>query len=253
MSTIDGQHRPPGIQLRLVGGFELVADGTTVPVPLIEQRLLAYLALHPRPMTRSLVAGTLWPEVTEQRATANLRAALWRLPSPGHALVCCTSTVVGLAAEVQVDHHMALDRARALLADDADPTDDGADLPSGDLLPGWEDAWVVVERERLRQLRIHGLEEACRRHVCRGATADAIDLGLRAVAADPLRESAHRALIEAHLAEGNLAEATRAYDQFQTRLGATLGLGPSEHMERLMDGCRSRLNGAPPTVDTLVS
>jgi hypothetical protein len=35
--------------------------------------------------------------------------------------------------------------------------------------------------------------------------SDAIDLSLRAVVMEPLRESAHRLVIQAHLCEGNQA------------------------------------------------
>src|SRR4029077_18132218 len=39
----------------------------------------------------------------------------------------------------------------------------------------------------------------------------AIEVAFRVLQADALRESAHRALIRAHLAEGNIVEARRAY------------------------------------------
>jgi hypothetical protein len=77
--------------LRIVGGFELGVGSTTVSVPLAVQRLLAFLALHARPVTRSYIAGCLWPDTNQQRAAANLRAALWRTPAPGLDLVACSS------------------------------------------------------------------------------------------------------------------------------------------------------------------
>ncbi|MGH8905014.1 MAG: AfsR/SARP family transcriptional regulator [Egibacteraceae bacterium] len=44
-----------------------------------------------------------------------------------------------------------------------------------------------------------------------GRYSQAIDAGLAAIAGEPLRESAHRALIRAYLAEGNPSEALRQY------------------------------------------
>jgi hypothetical protein len=41
--------------------------------------------------------------------------------------------------------------------------------------------------------------------------ADAVEVAITAVGVEPLRESARRVLIEAHLAEGNFAEARRVY------------------------------------------
>jgi DNA-binding SARP family transcriptional activator len=80
---------------------------------------------------------------------------------------------------------------------------------SGELLPGWSDAWVVVERERLRNRRLHALEKLSALLSRDGNHAAAIDAALAALAADPLRETAHRALIQALLGEGNRAEAER--------------------------------------------
>jgi len=57
-----------------------------------------------------------------------------------------------------------------------------------------------------------------------------------AVAAEPLRESAQRALITAHLAEGNQGEAIRQYRQFQHHLSVELGVQPSIDLQELMRG-----------------
>src|SRR5437867_12021057 len=61
--------------LRLLGGFELSYQGHPLDVPMASQRILALLALRNQPMQRAYVAGTLWPNYNEERATANLRTA----------------------------------------------------------------------------------------------------------------------------------------------------------------------------------
>ena len=61
----------------------------------------------------------------------------------------------------------------------------------------------------------------------------AVEAGLAAVAAEPLRESAHRALIAAHLAEGNRSEAMRQFEFYRMLLGKELGLEPSAMMASL--------------------
>ncbi len=93
--------------------------------------------------------------------------------------------------------------ARGLLKhpEQADGLED-SDL-HGDLLPDWYDDWVLVERERLRQLRLHALERLAERAIGEARYGQAIDIALTAIQADPLRESAHRMLIRAHAAEGN--------------------------------------------------
>ena len=73
----------------------------------------------------------------------------------------------------------------------------------------------MFERERLRQRLLHAVEALTTHLVDRGRCAEAVEAGLWAVAFDPLRESAQRALITAHLAEGNLVEARRVYVAMQ--------------------------------------
>ena len=80
-----------------------------------------------------------------------------------------------------------------------------------DLLPDWNEDWVLIERERFRQARLHALEALCDRFSEAGRMMPAIQAGLAAVTADPFRESAHRALIRTHLREGNRSEALRQY------------------------------------------
>ena len=65
------------------------------------------------------------------------------------------------------------------------------------------------EQERFRQLRLHALEATSDQMLAEGSTFDALCAGLAAVSCEPLRESAHRCVIAAHLAEGNTSEATR--------------------------------------------
>jgi DNA-binding SARP family transcriptional activator len=96
-----------------------------------------------------------------------------------------------------------------------------------DLLPDWYDDWVVLERERFRQLRLHALEALCRRLTEAGRFGAAVQAGLAAVAGEPLRESAHRILIQAHLAEGNPGEAVRQYHLYRRLLAGELAIEPS--------------------------
>ena len=63
---------------------------------------------------------------------------------------------------------------------------------------------------------------------------ETIDAGLVAVRAEPLRESAHRVLIKAHLAEGNHGEASRQYSSYRHLMLAELGVEPSPHLRELL-------------------
>ena len=72
----------PTLEIRLLGAFDLRADGATLP-PLESARarsLLAHLLLHRGTATpRERLAALLWPESTDARARTNLRHVLHTL------------------------------------------------------------------------------------------------------------------------------------------------------------------------------
>jgi DNA-binding SARP family transcriptional activator len=221
--------------VRLLRGFELRRGGEVVSLPMSAQRLAAFLALHDRPMHRMHVAGMLWIDSTEDQAYASLRTALWRLRRSGPATVDATSTHLVLSASVPVDARDTAMRAQRVLHGGPPDGDDVVQLAgAGELLPDWYDDWVVIERERLRQLCAHALERISVDATAEGRFGEAAEAGLAAVSFEPLRESAHRVVIESHLAEGNASEAIRQYHLFQRLLESKLGLQPSARMRELM-------------------
>src|SRR2546428_362006 len=78
------------------------------------------------------------------------------------------------------------------------------------------------------------LEALCVGCTEEGRAAAAIAAGLAAVAAEPLRESSHRVLVEAHLSEGNQAEALRQYLHYRDLLRDNLGVEPSPRITSLV-------------------
>lgn len=237
------EHEPaPNLRLTLLDRFEFTRDGQAVPLPTGAQRLLALLAIRSRRIQRLVVAATLWTDATEHRAAANLRSALWRLRDVDGGIVEADQHEVGLNPDVQVDVRRLLDESSRLLDDatgNAHITADIADL-TGELLPDWYDDWVLAERERVRHLRLHALEELCDELSVRDYYAGAVRAGLAAVMVEPLRESAHRVLVAAHLRAGNQHEALRQYDTYRRLLESELGLEPSPRIDALVASLRPR-------------
>src|SRR5262249_61029114 len=89
-------------------------------------------------------------------------------------------------------------------------------------------------RRALRQLRLLALEPACTEPVAANRFSEALMAGTAAVVGDPLRESATRALIAAHGATGNVAEALRRYEAYRASLASALELNPSPQMAELI-------------------
>lgn len=226
---------PRRLRLGLLGGFSLVVDGEPIAVPLPAQRLLALLALEQgRPVSRSRLAGMLWPESSETAARSNLRSALFSLGPLRRILVEIRPDSLCLSPQVSVDLLRRRTRAHRML----NGTDNHeAAYPSkftSDLLPHWDDMWLEPERESYRNLRLHVLEKVSERLVRAGSFADAVEVGLLAVAAAPLRESAHRALIRALASEGNRGEALSRFNDLRELLGRELGLEPSFQLEDVL-------------------
>jgi DNA-binding SARP family transcriptional activator len=212
--------------------------GTRIELPYSAQRLITFLALHhPRPLVRVFVAGNLWAESSEPQANSSLRSVLWRLRSAS-PVVSATSRQLALEPWVEVDVAHSARLAQRVLEDEGAP--DLADLraisTAGDLLPDWYDDWLIVERERVRQRRLHCLEAACRRLTAHGRYAEALEVGLAVLAIEPLRETSHLAVMRAHLAEGNLIEASRQYEVLRDLLRRHLGTVPSPAARALLRG-----------------
>jgi DNA-binding SARP family transcriptional activator len=129
---------------------------------------------------------------------------------------------------------------RRFVADLAGPAVSAPDVAvsvgslSADLLPGWTEHWVVAERDWFRQVCLRALEMLSERFRARGDHFRAHETAVAAVRGDPLRESAHRSLIELHLADGNPAAALLQYTSYQSLLRAELGLSPSPEIRRLV-------------------
>lgn len=226
------------VRLRLLGGFDLRVGNQIVTLPLNVRRLIALLAVRERPQTRTRLAYTLWMDTTQSRATANLRSTLWKLGPQRGQLVGCDGDRLRLAPHVSVDLTRVMAQAKRLIGPETDlPVDDiDVDELSNELLPDWDEEWLHDEREQLRQLRVHALEALCCRLGNGGRGAEAVYAGQAAVVAEPLRESAQRVLIRAHLAEGNLSEAHRQFEIYRRLLWDNLQLPPSPEMTRLLAG-----------------
>lgn len=233
------------VMLNLLHGFSLKAGWKPISLMWSAQRLVALLALMEQPLSRTYAAGILWPETTDSRAYANLRSSLWRVQRACGNLIVASPQRLCLASRVVVDQQAGMRSAYRML-DTADPCDDALNVQtltvlSADLLPDWyDDDWVVVHRERYHQLRLHALEAMCERLTAARRYGEAVEAGMAAIRAEPLRESAHQALIKVHLAEGNRFEAARQFESCCHLLRKELGLDPSPGMRMLL------ADGLPP-------
>lgn len=233
--------------VRLIGHPRVSVDGAEHDVPAGSGRLLAFVALQRIRLERCYVAGTLWPACDDVRAIGDLRSALWRLRCAGINVILADKRSLILDPAVDVDVHLVAAWAGRLISgcpeeDDleishgqlTDPCGATAIVEACELLSAWDDEWAVLDRERLRQRVLHALEAAVRLLARDGRTGEAIRTATAVVAIDPLRESAQRSLVEAHLAAGDRHSAVSAYASFRDIARRELGLSPSRRLTELL-------------------
>lgn len=205
---------------RLVAIVGRLGVSPMVRLSLPGRRMIAYLAILGQPVSRGVASATLWPDQPDEVGRANLRRALWQLPRGW-------VSAIGDELVLMADSDLAAARAVAARAlEGGSLTLDEIALLSSDMLPGWHEDWVIPAQDAFRLLRVQALEAACRTMAASGNHALATQAGLAALAAEPLRESAAEALIDAHLAQRNRYEAAQCFRQLAQRLSDELGVAP---------------------------
>jgi predicted ATPase/DNA-binding SARP family transcriptional activator len=203
--------------------------------------LLAYLAYYPSSAhLREAVVEALWPGADIEIGRNNLRSVLHALREelePGlplaEGLLRGDRSTVGLRPGA-----FATDVAgwQAALAEAACAPDlqhrieylsRAVGLYRGELLPGHYEGWVLTERERRAEEHLRALHELAQALGQSGDLEQAIAVGRQAVAADPLREESHCALMRLYAAAGQPSACLRQYQELERVLLKDLGEAPA--------------------------
>lgn len=228
---------PRGLDLRILGPFQLFRDGLPTPVDGVKPRqLLATLALrHNRNVSVDHLIEVLWPAGPPRSARANVHTYVSGLRTLlGEERLCRQSSGYRLRISP-----VELDAARfEEWANDPDPSaelldrtlalwrgDPVEDLPCS---PQWS-AEVRRLQERRRAVRCARARQRIERGEAREALAD-----LRAlVEEDPLHEEAWLLLLTALGTAGRRADALAAYASARRIFVEELGVEPGEPLRRL--------------------
>ncbi|MGZ4277412.1 MAG: BTAD domain-containing putative transcriptional regulator [Solirubrobacteraceae bacterium] len=203
--------------------------------------LVKLLALAPgRRLHRDQLAEALWSDRDADHAANNLHQALHAARRAlGPAALTLAGGVVALDAEVDVERFEAA-AGEARGGTDPDAYERALALYAGELLP--EDRyepWTTARRTALRELHTTLCLELAE---LRDEPAQVIEILQRAVAADPLAERAHRALMGAYVRAGRRLDALAAFEQLRTNLRAELAADPEPETRALF---RALLTGQP--------
>ncbi len=200
-------------------------------------RELMFLLVSSPPMTKDQIAAALWPDLSRQQLGNALHTALRELRralgDPGWV--------------VYADGHYRFDRSRPHECDvttfedaltaarRARPAQ--AALPDlqravaaygGDFLDGMSAGeWALVRRDELRRAFESALLATGRLQAAAGRHQAAAAAFRRAVAHEPLNESAHRELMNSWARLGETARAVRHYEELVTLLRDQVGVPPA--------------------------
>ncbi|MEZ5730242.1 MAG: BTAD domain-containing putative transcriptional regulator [Burkholderiaceae bacterium] len=246
------------LHVRLLGGFSIEA-GTRALTGFGRvrgQALLARLILaEGAALPRALLAGTFWPDSTGAQARTNLRQEIHHLrrvaPEVARALVLEAQSVAWRPERWSFDVHGFETRlAEAGRVDDATNRDrllaEAVDTYAGELLPGFDDDWLVVPRRRLHERFLEALGRLARDRYDAGHFDDAVGRSRQLLHHLPLEESVHALLIRSHLGRGDRTAAQAAWDRCRKVLQTELGVEPGSVIQALGRSLESNPSRAAP-------
>jgi WD40 repeat protein/DNA-binding SARP family transcriptional activator len=250
LSKIFGWRWQMQLEIRLLGQFKVQFAGRFIQIPSRPaQSLLAYLVLNAGvAFRREKLAGLLWPDTNEENARGYLRRALWQLrksfenaeaPWQDYLQIDEITIAFNKNSAYWLDAELISQHQER---DDWQPDQLLAAVSSyqEELLPGFYDEWVVVERERLQICYDQKMRLWLNRLVSEHCWDDVLEWGERWITLGYVPEPAYRALMIAHAGIGDLAGASAVYQRLIETLDRELGVSPSDDLieiyTQLMDG-----------------
>lgn len=227
------------LDVRLLGQFEVLRDGRRLTIPTRNaQSLFAYLLLNAgKSHRRERLAGLMWPDSSEDNARSNLRHELWRLrktlePEADSYLLTDDLTIAfNPHSEYSLDVHRL--ENPPLGTSTADELIEGLSSYVGELLPGFYEEWVFVERERLNALFEAKLIRLLELLQTEGRWVEVLDWGMRWIALGQWPEPALRALMLAYANTGDMSKVVATYEYFTQGLQKDMGIEPSKQTQAL--------------------
>jgi DNA-binding SARP family transcriptional activator len=219
------------LEIRLLGEFDVRLNGQPVEIPSRPaQSLLAYLALNPETKhRREKLAGLLWSDSEETNARSNLRHALWRLRKAiGEEYFDADKVTIAFKALEDCELDVYCLEVETKETETLDGLINAVSVYGGDLLPGFYESWVVLERERLKYAFEHVVQRLLDLLIEAGSWLEVLEWGERWIALGHVPEPAFRALMTAYSALGDSSGLAAVYQRCCDVLKGELGVEPSE-------------------------
>jgi DNA-binding SARP family transcriptional activator/tetratricopeptide (TPR) repeat protein len=225
---------PTKRRLCVFGPMRAELDGAAIPITGGDaQRLLGYLALHPRSAhRRETLADVLWPEAPSgsRRALSDTLYRIRRLLGDGWTVT--TKDAVGLSNDVQVD---VVEFDRLVATGDPGDGERAVALCTGELAPGIYDDWCAPHRTARRSAYIEASTALVAHHEAAGDLSRAVIEARRLVSAEPIDESAQRLYLGLLGRTQRYAEALAHFGEFERVLADEIGVSPRRETRDLIE------------------
>ena len=242
------------LQIRLLGQFDIRLEGKRVLIPSRPgQSLFAYLALTAgTPQRREKLAGIFWPEISDDNARKNLRHELWRIRKALAAQQLTPSTEYLLPEEFTI----TFNREAVYWLDVAQVERDESDLQSlssnlslylGELLPGFYEDWIVLERERIQSVFDTKMEQLVTQLITAERWTAVQEQAERWLSLGNALEPAYRALMLTYGTRGDMAKVSSIYQRCMEELDEQFGIEPSAETRALYEGLLKGAHVVPRT------
>lgn len=239
------------LTLDLLGGFEARtdwADALALPTRKAHA-LLAVLAISQNMRgSRERLAALLWERSAEEQARASLRQTLSEvrkaLGAGADRLLDADAEFVWLDSERVTTDVAEFERLAG--SSEIDDLERALNIWTGEFLDGFTvrsahefENWLTAERSRLHTLWLKTSDAFLEQAIVQGRTELGIETARRVLESEPLRETAHRALMRLLSAEGNRSGALEQYEQCRALLDQELGASPDAETETLAQQIRA--------------
>jgi TolB-like protein len=252
------------IELSVLGPFALRVGGRAVrALPKKAQALLTYLAQQRgRAVPREQLADLLWDRSGGEQARRSLRHCLMTvrasLKAAGADAMLADADGVSLSGDKFDIDAAALETLGK--SNDLRDLETAAALYRGELITGLSVAaepfadWLTIERRQVAAAASDILFRLAAGHMRAGDHDKAVAVAGRLTSLDPLREDAHRLLMEALAAAGRRGDALKQHALCVDILRRDLGVAPELETARLAAQIRSgKVSAAVSAVSTETS
>jgi len=229
--------------------------GEALPAGKVRE-LLLFLLLNER-ATKDQIGLALWPDasaaqvrnifhVTLHHLRRQLGPERWivseqgayrleRSPSPEVTLEVDVDLLLATAAQLR----KALRRREEVTPAALDQARQVLEQCNADLAPGFAGGeWLVSAQDRVRAAWVDGADALAQLYQLAGRTAEVMAICELLVAREPLRESAHRLLMEAMASRGEVARALAHYEALVALLHREVGARPAQETRTLAERLR---------------